>query len=162
MLTKYDPFPDYQSLQNQMNRLFGESFGVRGRADEASTTALWAPAVDIAETPERLTFNFELPGFKQEDLTLRVENGVLTLEGERKFEEESKEKSYHRVERAYGKFVRSFTLPSNADPEKIVANLTDGMLHVELPKREEAKPKSIPIGGGAKTITTGPKRTAAA
>ncbi len=162
MLTRWsDPFRDLQSLQNQVNRLFGESYGVRSRGDEAST-ALWSPAVDIAETAEKLSFSFELPGFKQEDLTLRVENGVLTLEGERRFEQESKEKSYHRVERAYGKFVRSFTLPSNADAEKISANLSDGVLHIDLPKREEAKPKSIPIGGGAKAATGGPKKISAA
>ena len=134
-----------------MNQLFAEGYGSRGREEEAA--AAWAPPVDIAETPENLTFAFELPGFKNEDLTLRVENGVLTLEGERKFEAETNERNYRRVERAYGKFVRGFTLPSNVDSEKIKANLTDGVLQIVLPKKDEAKAKMIPIGAsGIKQI----------
>jgi HSP20 family protein len=136
-----------RSLQHQMRQLFAEGYGSRGREDEAA--AAWAPPVDIAETPEALSFTVELPGFKKEDLALRVENGVLTLEGERKFEAETNEKNYHRVERAYGKFVRGFTLPSNVDPEKIEANLTDGVLQIALPKKDEAKSKMIPIGAGS-------------
>lgn len=130
-----------------MSQLFGEGYSGRGREDEAA--AAWAPPVDIAETTEALNFTVELPGFKKEDLALRVENGVLTLEGERKFEAETNERNYHRVERAYGKFVRGFTLPSNVDPEKIQANLTDGILQIALPKKDEAKSKMIPIGVGA-------------
>lgn len=152
MLVRWDrPFRDPQSFQNQMSRYFNEGFGTQGREEEAA--AAWAPPVDIAETPETLDFTVELPGFKNEDLTLRVENGVLTLEGERKFESETKEKNYHRVERSYGKFVRGFTLPSNVDPEKVQANLTDGILHISMRKRDEAKSKMIPIGaGGLKQI----------
>ena len=144
MLTRWtDPFRDFDRFRTQMNRLFDDSFG---RATEENAAASWAPPVDIAETPESLVFHVELPGFQSEELTLRAENGVLTLEGERKFERESKTRSYHRVERAYGKFLRSFSLPPNVDTDKIKAQLTDGVLTVELPKREEAKPKAIPIG----------------
>jgi HSP20 family protein len=151
MLVRRDNPLHSRNLQHQMSQLFGEGYGSRGREDEAA--AAWAPPVDIAETPEALTFTVELPGFKQEDLALRVENGVLTLEGERKFEAETIERNYHRVERAYGKFVRGFTLPSNVDPEKIQANLTDGILQIALPKKDEAKSKMIPISaGGLKPI----------
>lgn len=152
MIVRWDkPFRDAQTLQNQMSRIFTEAFGGPGREEEAA--AAWAPPVDIAESPETLFFTVELPGFKNEDLTLRVENGVLTLEGERRFEAETKEKSYHRVERSYGKFVRGFTLPSNVDCEKIQASMADGVLSIELPKRDEAKSKTIPIGaGGPKQI----------
>ena len=146
MLTRFtDPFRDFDRFRAQMNRLFDESFS--GRGNEESAAASWAPPVDISETPEELVFHVELPGFRSEDLTLRAENGVLTLEGERRFEKESKSRSYHRVERAYGKFMRSFSLPTNVDTEKINAQLNDGVLTVQLPKREEAKPKAIPIGG---------------
>lgn len=134
-----------------MSQLFAEGYGGRGREEEAA--AAWAPPVDIAETPEALTFSVELPGFKNEELALRVENGVLTLEGERKFEAETTERNYCRVERAYGKFVRGFTLPSNVDSEKVQASLTDGVLQITLPKKDEAKSKMIPIAaGGPKQI----------
>ena len=147
MLVRWNhPFLETQR-PNQLSRLFNEGFGSRGRDEEVA--AAWAPPVDIFETPEALTFSVELAGFKNEDLTLRVENGVLTLEGERKFEAETNERNYHRVERSYGKFVRGFTLPSNMNPEKIQANLTDGVLLITLPKKEETKPKTIQIGAGA-------------
>jgi HSP20 family protein len=149
MLVRWDhPFlaAERQNRQNQMSRLFNEGFGSQGR--EAEVAAAWAPPVDIVETPETLNFLVELPGFKNEDLTLTVENGVLTLEGERKFEAETNERNYRRVERSYGKFVRGFTLPSNLDPEKIHANLTNGVLLISLPKKEETKPKTIQIGAG--------------
>ncbi|MFI5182210.1 MAG: Hsp20/alpha crystallin family protein [Thermoanaerobaculia bacterium] len=134
-------------FQNQVNRLFNEGFGARGGEEESA--AAWAPPVDISETPDTLNFTVELPGFKNEELTLRVENGVLALEGERQFEAETKEKNFHRVERSYGKFVRAFTLPSNVDPEKVRANLTDGILQIALSKRQEAKSKTISIGAGS-------------
>src|SRR5512144_1227636 len=106
MLVRWNhPFLETQR-QNQMSRLLNEGFGSRGREEEVA--AGWAPPVDIVETPETLNFIVELPGFKNEDLTLRVENGVLTLEGERKFDVQASEKNYHRVELSYGKFVRGF------------------------------------------------------
>lgn len=158
MLTRFgDPFRDLQIFQNQMNRLFNEAFGPygRGSGEEGTAVASWAPPVDISETPEHLAFAIEVPGFKEQDLSIRLENGVLTVEGERKLEEQKREQNYHRVERSYGKFLRSFLLPSNVDAERVNANLAEGVLRIELPKKEEAKPKSIPIGGG------GPKQIGA-
>ncbi len=145
-----DPFKETKTLQNQINKLFGEisPFGGRGLGEEMPA-ATWVPPVDVTETKDVLGFKFEVPGFKQEELTLNVENGALTLQGERKFEEEQKDKNYHRVERAYGRFYRSFALPANVDVSKVSATLADGVLNVDLPKREEAKPKSIPIGTGS-------------
>ncbi len=159
MITRWnDPYRELESFRSQMSRIFGEASGVGRAADEAPSLAAWAPPVDISETPDLLVFQVELPGFSHDDLKLRAENGVLTLEGERTFEKEHEKKAYHRVERAYGRFVRAFSLPVNVDPEKINASLVDGVLTVELPKREEAKPKSIPIGiGKAKQISTSAK-----
>ena len=159
MITRWnDPFRELESFRNQMNRLFGDVFPAGRTGDEAPSLAAWAPPVDISETPDQLVFQVELPGFSHDDLRLRAENGVLTLEGERKFEKETEKKAYHRVERAYGRFVRAFSLPVNVDPEKINASLVDGILTVELQKREEAKPKSIPIGiGAAKQISASKK-----
>lgn len=154
MLVRWnDPFRDLQRVQDQMNRLLDTAFTATGRpAGQESATSLWAPPVDIVESPEKLTFRVEVPGFRHEDLRLSVEGGTLSLEGERKFEEETKEKSYHRVERSYGRFFRSFALPANIDPTLVKANLSDGVLTIDLPKREEARPKQIPIG------SDGPKR----
>lgn len=146
MLVRWDNPLHAHNLQQQLSQLFAEGQSSRGREDEAAGS--WAPPVDIAETPEALHFTVELPGFKNEDLTLRVENGVLTLEGERKFEAETNERNYRRVERAYGKFVRGFTLPSNVDAEKIQANLADGVLQISLSKKDEAKSKMITIRVG--------------
>lgn len=149
MLTRWtDPFKDIKAIQNQMNRVLGDfPMGIL-RSDETST-ATWAPPADVVETEDRLTFAFEVPGFKQEELTLNVENGVLSLQGDRKFEEETKDKNYHRIERAYGHFLRSFALPMNVDTSKVSASLVDGVLKVDIPKREEAKPKAIPIVAGS-------------
>jgi len=154
MLARWnDPFRDLQRFQDQMNRLFDTAFSSASRpTGQESATSLWAPSVDIVETPEKLTFQAEVPGFKEDDLHLSVEAGTLSLEGERRFEEETKEKTYHRVERSYGRFFRSFALPSNVDATQVKANLANGILTVDLPKREEARSKQIPIG------SDGPKR----
>ncbi len=148
MLTRWtDPFRELQAFQKEMNRLFQDAFpGTSPMRGEEALTGVWAPPVDISETVEHLTFTVEVPGFKQEDLSLNVEGGVLTLKGERTFEKKSEERNFHRVERSYGQFVRSFSLPANVDTSRINANLADGILTIEMPKREESKPKSIPIG----------------
>lgn len=154
MLARWtDPLRDMQTFQKMMGRLFNEPFMTRNLPllQEEGFAATWTPPVDVEETKDHLTFLFEVPGFKSEELKLNVENGVLVLEGERKFEKETNEKSYHRVERSYGHFYRSFALPANVDVSHVNANLVDGVLRIELPKKEEAKPKSISIG------TTGPK-----
>jgi HSP20 family protein len=153
MLSRWsDPFRDLEKFQTQMNRLFNENYGLYGGREREGISAAWAPPVDIAETPDNLTFSIEVPGFKENELMLRAENGILTVEGERKFEEEKKDKNYHRVERSYGRFMRSFTLPSNVSTENIKASLNEGILTIEMPKREEAKPKTIPIGTSARQM----------
>jgi HSP20 family protein len=159
MLTRWsDPFRDLERFQHQMNRLFNESMNA-GRGEGEGISTSWAPPVDIHETQDSLIFNVEVPGFKENELTLRAENGVLTLEGERRFENKKNERNYHRVERSYGRFVRSFTLPANVSTEQISANLNEGVLSIELQKREEAKPKSIPIGAGQKQFRANEGRT---
>jgi HSP20 family protein len=138
------PFHELASLQQRLNRAFDESMG-RGPADEELSTGTWAPPVDIFETKDRLVLKAELPGLSEDQIHLRFDNGVLTLEGERKFEKESGDENYHRVERSYGRFQRSFTLPTMVSPDAIAATFDNGILTVELPKRDESKPKQIKI-----------------
>jgi HSP20 family protein len=124
----------------------------RGGRDEALTAGTWMPPVDIVEAKDKITLRAELPGFKENQVDLTVEDGMLTLKGERKFEKEHNEDNYHRVERSYGSFVRSFSLPASVDQTRISATFADGILQVELPKKEETRPKQIKIsaGNGAK------------
>jgi HSP20 family protein len=130
-----------------MNRLFDESFrGInRTGSEEDWVGGSWAPAVDIYEQNGNIVLKAELPGVDPKDVDVRVENNILTLRGERKLENEVKRESYHRVERAYGSFTRSFTLPNVVDTEKIKAEYKDGLLRMTLPKKDEAKPKQISI-----------------
>jgi HSP20 family protein len=121
----------------------------RNEREDEMNLAAWAPPVDITEDKDRILITAELPGFKEDQIEIQTEDGMLTLRGERKFEKETDGKSYHRVERAYGQFVRSFSLPNNVDREKIRASFHDGLLQVELPKREDARPKNIKISSGA-------------
>ena len=147
-IVRFEPFRDLVSLQERMNRLFDESFRGAGRpvADEDwALGGTWAPAVDIFEQDGNIVLKAEVPGIDAKDVDIRVENNMLTLRGERKFDNEVKNDSYHRVERSYGSFSRSFTLPSVVDTEKIKADYKDGVLRVTLPKKEEAKPKQIAI-----------------
>jgi HSP20 family protein len=145
-LTRWDPYRELASLQE---RFFGPSR--RSEREDEMNLAAWAPPVDITEDKDRIMITAELPGFREDQIEIQTENGMLTLRGERKFEKESDGKSYHRVERAYGQFVRSFSLPNNVDRDKIRATFRDGLLQVELPKREDARPKSIPISGGTES-----------
>ena len=147
-IVRWEPFRDLIQLQDRMNRLFDESFRGAGRAVPDEDWALggsWAPAVDIYEKDGNIVLQAELPGIDSKDVDIRLENNVLTLRGERKFDSEVKRDHYHRVERSYGGFTRSFTLPSIVDQEKIKAEYRDGVLRLTLPKREEAKPKQINI-----------------
>ena len=146
-IVRWEPFRDLVGLQDRMNRLFDESYrGARPGADEDwALGASWAPAVDIFEQDGNIVLKAELPGVDAKDVDIRVENNMLTLRGERKFDKEVKRENYHRVERAYGTFTRSFTLPTVVDTEKIKAEFKDGVLRVTLPKREEAKPKQIQV-----------------
>lgn len=147
-LTRWnDPFRELASLQDRMNRIFEDTLSrsLSRREDEVAFGA-WAPPVDIFETADRLVLRAELPGFTEDQVSLRIENGILSIEGERKFEEKSGSENYHRIERSYGKFVRSFSLPAaQFDTEKIGASMSNGILTVELPRREETKPKRIKI-----------------
>jgi HSP20 family protein len=146
-LIKWDPFGDLLSIQEKMNKLFEDtlSHGRSYKSDEEFSMAKWAPPVDIYETDNEIVLKAELPEIKKEDVEINVENNVLTLKGVRKFEKETKKENYHRVERSYGSFKRSFTLPTNVDQERINASFSDGILKIEMTKREEAKPKQIEI-----------------
>lgn len=139
-----DPFRELAALQDRMNRMF-EGTLTRTRSEEELFTGTWAPPVDIYETKDKITLKAELPGFDEKQINLRFEDGVLTLEGERKFEKESGDENYHRVERSYGKFVRSFAIPAGVEGDRIAASFSNGVLTVDLPKREETKPKQIRI-----------------
>jgi HSP20 family protein len=150
-IVRWEPFRDLVGLQERMNRLFDESFRGLGRAGSEDDWALggsWAPAVDIYEQDGNIVLKAEVPGMDPKDVDIRVENNVLTLRGERKLDTEVKKENYHRVERTYGTFTRSFTLPTVVDTEKIKADYRDGVLRVSLPTKEEAKPKQIAISVG--------------
>jgi HSP20 family protein len=143
-LTKWNPFRELEDIQSRLSSLFGRT-PMRSLGEEAMTVSEWTPLVDIAEDEKEYLIKAELPEVKKEDVKVTVENGVLTITGERKFEKEEKNKKYHRVERAYGSFMRSFTLPEGAAGDKISAEFKDGVLKVHLAKSAEAKPKSIDV-----------------
>lgn len=145
-ITRWDPFKELEDMQSRLNTMFGRA-PVRksGDKEEAMTVAEWAPLVDITEDDKEYLIKAELPEVKKEDIKLTVDEDVLTITGERKIEKEEKGKKYHRVERAYGSFMRSFTLPEDADASKVSADCKDGLLKVHLPKSEKAKPKSIEV-----------------
>jgi HSP20 family protein len=150
-IVRWEPFRDLVTMQDRMNRIFDDAFrGVNrgGSEEDWALGGAWAPAVDIYEQDGNLVLKAELPGIDSKDVDVRVENNVLTLRGERKFEYDVKRENYHRVERAYGTFSRSFTLPNVVNTEKIKAEFNDGVLRVTLPQREEAKPKQISISVG--------------
>jgi HSP20 family protein len=142
---KWDPFRDLNILQDRMNRLFEDAGrGIRRNEEPASTT-IWSPAVDIYETEAEIVVQAELPGMDRKDISLNLEKNVLTIRGDRQFKKETKEDNYHRIERSYGGFSRSFSIPTTVDEEKIRADYKDGVLKIALPKKEQAKPKQIQI-----------------
>jgi HSP20 family protein len=145
-ITRYDPFRDLRSLQDEVNRLFSTSLG-RGFDDEGLSRGAWMPSVDIFENKDSIVLEAELPGMNREDFELTVENNVLTLRGERRFEKKDEADNYHRVERAYGSFTRSFTLPQTVSSENANAEYKNGVLRVTLHKREEVKARRIEIAG---------------
>jgi HSP20 family protein len=144
-IIRWHPFNEVATLQQRMNRVFDDMWGPNRRPDEDYVAGSWIPAVDVREAKDSLQISAELPGLDPKDVEVTVEAGVLTLKGSRSFEKATEGETYHRVERAYGAFERSFTLPSNVAPDKINAVYRQGVLHLSLPKREEAKPKSISI-----------------
>lgn len=144
-IVRWDPFREMNTLQDRVNRLFEDAWGRTRRGEEDSVTGSWLPAVDVRETQDAVELMAELPGLEAKDVQVSVENGMLTLKGARSFERASEGQTYHRVERAYGSFERSFSLPTNVDAERIQAVYKHGVLHLTLPKREETKPRSISI-----------------
>jgi len=144
-ITRWDPFRDLVSLQERMNRLFEDSLSRSKTTDQEMAMGAWTPAVDIFETPELVVMRADLPGVDLKDIDVRIENNMLTLRGERKFLKEAKEEDYHRIERSYGIFSRSFQLPGSIDQTKIAASHKDGVLEVHLPKREDTRPKQIKV-----------------
>jgi HSP20 family protein len=142
-LTHWTPVRDAFRFHNELNRLF--DFPLRATQVEGETLNSWAPPVDIYEDAEGVTLKVEVPGFAANDIDLRIENNTLTLKGERKLEKEDKKENYRRVERSYGAFSRSFSLPPTVDSEKIQAESKNGVLTVFLPRKEETKPKQIQV-----------------
>ena len=146
-LTPWDPFRELDELQNRLATMFGRIPQRQGArtGNEAMTTADWAPMVDISEDENAFILKLDLPEVPKDAVRVSAENGVLTISGERKLEKEEQGKKFHRIERAYGRFVRSFVLPDNVDPTKVTASMKDGVLEVRLVKAEQAKPKQIEI-----------------
>ncbi len=143
-LTRLDPFREFATIQDRMNRLFGDAY--LGRPDDVSFQGNWVPAVDIYENDQKdVVLKVDLPDVAREDIEVSVENNTLTLKGSRKAATDVKEEQYRRVERAYGAFSRSFTLPSTVDAGKVKAEYKQGVLTVTLPYREEAKPRNINV-----------------
>lgn len=141
-LVKWDPWREIEDMFDRYNRAVGWP---KGGSQELLTTGDWSPRVDIVEDDNEFVIKAEIPEVKKEDVKVSVDNGVLTLKGERKQEKEEKGKKFHRVERYYGSFTRSFTLPENVDDSKVKATFKDGMLKLQVPKTEKAKPKTIEV-----------------
>lgn len=140
-----DPFRDIAVLQDRMNRLFGDYIERAYPREEGLETGVWMPSMDIFETKDAVCVRAELPGVERDAVNVEVKEGVLTLRGERKFEKEVEEENYHRIERSYGTFVRSFGLPASVDPEKVRASLKEGVLEVRIGKKEQAKPRKVQV-----------------
>ena len=149
MLTRYfTPFNDFRTLQA---RFFEPFFGRFNFLEDELPSGTWAPAVDVAEEGDKILVKVEVPGVDEKDLKINFEDGLLTVTGERQFERKD-ERNYHRIERSYGTFTRSFTLPRTVDPNSITASYRNGILEIEIPKKEEAKPRQIAINVGTKQI----------
>jgi len=159
-ITRWDPFRDMFALQNRVNSLFQEFNRAQSETDTVATAA-FVPAVDIYEDEHKIVLKLEVPGMKQEDLDIRLENDTLSVRGERKFEKEEKEENFHRIERRYGSFYRAFTVPNTVNPEAVKADYEAGVLRIEFAKRAEAKPRQIKVqvgGAGApKQVEAAPK-----
>src|SRR5215470_12430753 len=153
VITRWDPFREFSTLQDRMNRLFQQSFNEG--SNEALTSSTFAPAVDVYEDEHNVVLKIDAPGIDEDekDLDVRVENNTLTVHGERKFEKEEKEENYRRIERQYGSFTRTFSLPPTVSAENVQASYEKGVLKIKLEKKAEAKPKQIKVNvGGEKTL----------
>ena len=162
-ITRWDPFRDVLALQNRMNSIFQEYNRNNQGEGDSLVTAAFVPPVDIYEDEHKIVLKLEVPGMKESDLDIQIENNVLTVKGERKFEKEEKEENFHRIERRYGSFYRSFTIPNTVNPESVKASYDAGVLKVQLEKRAEAKPKQIKVevGSTPKPIEAGKQPQAA-
>jgi len=146
-ITRWDPFRDVLTLQNRLNSIF-QDYNRGETAEEAMTTAAFVPPVDVYEDEHKIVLKLEVPGMKQEELNIQLENNQLTVRGERKFDKEEKEENFHRIERRYGSFYRSFTIPNTVNPDSVKADYDAGVLRIQLEKRAEAKPKQIKVQVG--------------
>lgn len=144
-LIKWNPFSELEDISNRLNQIFGRSVTSTAAGHEMMKVADWTPSVDISETDKAYLIKAEIPEVKKEDVKVTVENGMLTIQGERKMEKEEKGKKFHRIERSYGSFVRSFRLPDGVDETKAKAEFKDGMINITLPKSEKAKTKAVEI-----------------
>jgi HSP20 family protein len=154
-VSRWDPFQDLLSIQDEMNQLFNRAFGQErpGQGGERERGGrMWAPALDISERRDAYVVTVEVPGIKPEELDITLEDGLLTIQGERRFSQETSDQQWHRVERRYGSFRRSITLPSQVQADKIEASFENGVLEVVVPKAEEAKPKKITVRPGAHQV----------
>ncbi|MDI6698532.1 MAG: Hsp20/alpha crystallin family protein [Candidatus Saccharicenans sp.] len=158
-ITKWDPFRDIMVLRDRMNRLFEDLVSSPKFEDSDIIQSTWSPAVDIYETENELVLTAELPGVEEKDVEIKVEDNTLSLRGERKFEKETREENYHRIERAYGSFYRSFSLPNYVDQEKISAEYENGLLKVHMPKKAEVKPRKVKIVKPQTAEKSGEKNT---
>src|SRR5208337_737993 len=161
LLTRWDPFREFVTIQDRMNRLFRDSYAPEGH-DQSLTTSAFAPPVDVCEDEHNVTLKIEVPGIDEKDIVVRIENNTLTVHGERKFEKEEKEENYRRVERQYGSFTRTFSLPNTVSHDNVQADYDRGVLKIKLAKKAEAKPKQIKVNvGSAKTLESkGPGKAA--
>jgi HSP20 family protein len=144
-LVKWDPFVELEDVSKQLNRIFGRFPARAETGSEVLTMADWAPTVDITETDSAYMIKGEIPGVNKEDVKVTIEDGMITMRGERKQEKEEKDKKYHRIERSYGSFLRSFRVPDDVDENAVKAEFKDGMINVTLPKSDKSKPKSINV-----------------
>jgi HSP20 family protein len=151
VITRWDPFRDLATLQNRMNSLFQDYSRAGSGESDSLSTASFTPPVDIFEDEHKVVLTLEVPGIKQEDLNIEVENSTLSIRGERKFEAEQKQENYHRIERRYGSFYRAFTLPQTVNTESVSASYDAGVLRVELEKRAESRPRQIKVQLGGRT-----------
>ena len=147
-LVRWDPFRELEDVSDKLNRMFSRPSGRRENGQESMTVADWIPTVDISETEAELLIQAELPAVKKDDVKITLQQGVLTIQGQRTQEREERGKRYHRVERAYGNFARTFTIPDYVDDTNVKAEFKDGVLTLHLPKSEKAKPKAIEVKVG--------------
>src|SRR4051812_43278174 len=147
-IVRWEPLRELTSLQNEMNRLFNTAFDAPAAGGNGGALRRWMPAMDLVETEDHFVLRADLPGLSEEDVNIEVEDRVLTVSGERKAEHETTKEGYHRVERAFGSFARSLTLPEGVDAEAVTASFDRGVLEIRVPKPEQRKPRKISIGVG--------------